>query len=177
MAIGLDDGTILLRDQSTGAEIARLREHSAPVVSVSFAAAGDRMASADLGGMVKVWQPNPGRGWKCARTIRLNPPIAEPPLDGPGILVAVSSDGKSLATYSAREPEVALWNLAKGTRTAAFALPGAGRLEGLTLSQQGEFLVAGYNGNDGYRLLVWEIARQTLKQSIASDIGQSTKSP
>src|SRR5262249_52953800 len=56
LAIGLADGTILLRDLATGAERARLQEHRAPVVSLSLAAAGGGMASGDLDGVVKVWR-------------------------------------------------------------------------------------------------------------------------
>jgi serine/threonine protein kinase/WD40 repeat protein len=169
VAIGQGDGTLVLRDVTTGAEIAQLQEHRKAVVSLSFAAAGNRMASADLDGTVKVWQANADNGWTCMRTI----PIGRPPDDYIGwasILVALSPDGKSLLAYSPPQSAVALWNLADGARATTFALPGPGKLEGLAASPDGMLVAAAYNNKQDHRLLVWEIAQQTLTQ-IASDVG------
>src|SRR5262249_34870478 len=99
VAIGLEDGTLLLRDLATGGESARLQEHRASVVSMTFDAAGRRMASGDLAGVVKVWQAQSGGGWVCTRTIAIDRPATErlefyhAPLK-----VSLSPDGQSLFT-------------------------------------------------------------------------------
>ena len=54
VVFGLPDGTMLLRDLATGAEWAQSHEHRSPSSSLSLAAAGGRMASADVDGMVMI---------------------------------------------------------------------------------------------------------------------------
>jgi WD40 repeat protein len=120
VAIGLSDGTLVLRHLATGAEIARLQEHHAGVVSLSFAATGNQMASADLDGIVKVWQANLNDAWFCTQTIPLGRPMVDKALGGePSILVALTPDGKSLVTYSSPQSAVALWNLVTASKTTA----------------------------------------------------------
>jgi hypothetical protein len=176
VAIGLENGTLVLRHLATGAEIARLQEHLAGVVSLSFAATGNQMASADLDGIVKVWQADPNDGWFCTRTIPLGRPMVDKALGPrwsgkPSILAALTPDGKSLAAYSSPQSAIALWNLADGTRATTFALPGPGQLEGLTFSPDGKRLAAAYNGKQDHRLLEWDVAQHTLTHNIASDLG------
>jgi WD40 repeat protein len=172
VAIGLEGGTILLRDLTNGAEIARVKEHRADVANLSFAAVADRMASADLAGVVKIWHADAGSRWACERTI----PVGRPAdADwGPPILVVLNSDGKLLFTYSQRQPTVSLWNLTDGARMATFNLPGPGVLHSLALSPNGKLLAAAYDNSakGEYRLLVWDVVQRTLKHDIASDVGR-----
>src|SRR5262249_55184238 len=83
----------------------------------------------------------------------------------------LSSDGKSLVTYSSPQPTVALWNVADGTRTTTFDLPGSWKLNGLASSPDGKLLAAAYNRKEDHRLLVWEVAQHTLTHNLASDVG------
>jgi hypothetical protein len=95
VVLGLADGSILVRNLATGAEVARLDEHRAPVHSLSLDAAGARMVSRDQGGILKVWQANAGGAWVCTRTMATDRPVpddkviwyAEP------VSVVLSSDG------------------------------------------------------------------------------------
>jgi len=171
VAIGLEGGDLLLRDLATGGETARLREHRAPVVRLSFDATGNRMASGDLGGVVKVWRAHFGATWVCTRTIAIDRPDAgnyAPEHWHESVLVVLTSNGKSLLTCSSAKPLVALWDLADGTRTKTFQAPAPGTLSGLALSPDGKLLAAGYNRN---RILVWEVANPALVRNIASDTG------
>src|SRR5262249_16678344 len=68
LAIGLDDGNVLLRDLATGALIARLENHH-PVTRLAFAPDGKRLVSAYRDGKALVWQINPIGEWILARTI------------------------------------------------------------------------------------------------------------
>ena len=169
VAVGLEDGTLLLRDLATGGEAARLREHRASVVSVTFDAAGRRMASGDLAGVVKVWQARSGGGWICTRTMAIDRP--DPlPLESykAPLLLALSPDGQSLFTWSSSHPVITQWDLASGTRTYVFEAPASGKLRGLVLSPDGKLMAAPYNRD---RFLVWEVASRKLKHNIASDVG------
>jgi tRNA A-37 threonylcarbamoyl transferase component Bud32 len=54
LAVGLRDGTVLVRNIATGAASPLPREHRGPVVSLTIGADGQCMASADLDGTIKV---------------------------------------------------------------------------------------------------------------------------
>jgi WD40 repeat protein/serine/threonine protein kinase len=171
VVIGLEDGALLLRDLATGAGIARLQEHRAPVASLSFNAAGNRMASADFAGTVKVWQASSRSDWVCVRTIAIDRPSVGRSSGKQSILVALTSDGKSLVTYSSPQAAVALWNLAEGARTKTLPLPGSGTLTGLALSSDDQLLAAGYNSKQDHRILVWAVAPGALQHNIVSELG------
>jgi WD40 repeat protein/serine/threonine protein kinase len=176
VAIGLEDGTILLRDLANGAEIGQLHEHHDPVLSLSVAADGKRMASADRTGLVKVWEMNSSGGWACTRTILLDDPLAKPDVKAPHSVVAtITPDGQFLlAAHSLSRPTVVLWNLTRGTRLAMLDLPGPGHLDCLAWSPDGKLLAAGYYRTDERqerRLLVWKVADRTLLHNLASEIG------
>jgi WD40 repeat protein/serine/threonine protein kinase len=172
VALGLEDGALLLRDQATGTTIARLQEHKAPVSSLSFDASGNRMASADSTGTVKVWQANPSSGWVCLRTISIGRPLSQRrPRDTGPYRAVLTSDGKSLVTHSGPQPAVTLWNLADGTRSTTFQLPGPGTLSGLALSPDNKLVAAAYNDMQDHRILVWDVARGALQYDVASELG------
>jgi WD40 repeat protein/serine/threonine protein kinase len=130
LAIGLSDGTVLLRDISTGAYLARLPQHRSSVTALAFTSDGIRLVSGDRGGTIHVWQANAHGGCRLERTIRAAPAVAgPPPSDFPAInSLAISPDGKQLAaslffspTASQSLPRtISLWNLADGTQTASF---------------------------------------------------------
>jgi len=170
VAVGLEDGTLLLRDLATGREAARLREHRVSVVSVTFDAAGRRMASGDLAGVVKVWQARPDGGWICTRTMAIDRPDHQPleSYQAP-LRLTLSPDGQSLFTWSSSHPVIIQWDLASGTRTNVFEAPASGKLSGPVLSPDGKLMAAPYNRQ---RFLVWEVASRKLKHNIASDVGQ-----
>jgi WD40 repeat protein len=132
------------------------------------------MASADLAGVVKLWQANPG-GWACTRTITVARPVgAKVWLGGYSLIrVALSPDGQSLVTYSAPQRTAALWNCADGTCTTCLTLPGSGELYGLAWGPDGKLLAAAYNSEQDHdhRVLVWEVAQAALRHSIVSDVG------
>jgi serine/threonine protein kinase/WD40 repeat protein len=169
--IGLADGTILLRDLATGTERARLHEHRVPVVSLSLADTGDRIASADDEGVVKVWQAHLDGDWVCTRTMAIDRP------GGPNvkatwwaapISVVLSSDGQLIFISSSNQPGVALWDLTRGNCVQTFKAPAPGTLSGLELSPDGKFLAAAYNRD---RILVWNVANGALEHNITSDVG------
>jgi WD40 repeat protein/serine/threonine protein kinase len=164
VALGLEDGALLLRDQATGMTIARLQEHKASVGSLSFDASGNRMASADSTGTVKVWQANSESGWVCLRTISID---QRSPCS-----VVLTSDGESLVSYASPQPAVTLWKLADGTRTTTFKLPGPGTLRGLALSPDNMLLAAGYNDKQDHRILAWDVPRGELQHNVASELGR-----
>ena len=122
VVLGLADGSILLRNLATGAELARLHEHRAPVVSLSLNVAGSRMASGDKGGVVKVWQAHADGAWVCTRTMAVDRPVSNEKVGWyhEPVSVVLSFDGKWLFICSVNQPGVALWDLTGETRAQTF---------------------------------------------------------
>src|SRR5262249_31392306 len=76
LAIALSDGTVVLRELGTGADIAHLERHSGSVIALAFAPDGARLVSGDRGGTIHVWQAGANGEWALARTIRAEPALA-----------------------------------------------------------------------------------------------------
>jgi WD40 repeat protein/serine/threonine protein kinase/tetratricopeptide (TPR) repeat protein len=159
-AIGLSDGTVLIKVLPAGADLARLGEHRAPVTALAFGRDGNKLVSADTGGTVKVWELDLAGGWVCARTIAAGSRVNS---------VALSHDGAQLVVCCPGTATIGLWSLVDGARIAGFDA-GEGDLVGnMALSADGSFLAASYYKKNapselvGRGLLVWDVAARQLK--------------
>src|SRR5207248_3050933 len=134
LTVGLEDGTVLVRNLSTGKQTPLPREHRDAVVGLSIGADGKSTASADLGGIIKVWQSDPVGLWACMRTIPMLPPKS---LFTPGqsrfetVSVALSPGGKTLAYCSSDQSEVSVQTLVDGIRAVPFRGREGDHLHGL----------------------------------------------
>jgi WD40 repeat protein len=169
LAIGLDDGTIVLRHLATRAEVARLEKHSVAVSAIAFAGGGRRLVSSYLDGMIKVWEPTTAGTWTCRRNIETEPPAGS----SLHLHIALTFDGQQLASLSSNVATVSLWNLADGTQTAQFHGRVEERFEGLALSPDGKLLTTCCVVNGTSSLLVWDVATQKIKQRVDLDVGQA----
>jgi eukaryotic-like serine/threonine-protein kinase len=158
LAVGLEDGTVLVRNIRTGKQTPLPREHRAPVVSLAIGADGKRMASADLGGIIKVWQSDPVTLWACTKTIEIAPPKS---LSTPGqsrfetVSVALGPGSKTLAFCSSDQSEVSVQNLADGIRAVPFSGREGDHLHGLAFSPDGSLFAAGYERKGAHSTMVW----------------------
>ncbi|OCB11813.1 hypothetical protein A5717_19045 [Mycolicibacterium porcinum] len=105
VAVGYSDGTIRLRDTTTGAEVgSRLSGHTGPVNSVVFSRDGTRIIS---GGdnTIHVWSAKPARS--------IGTWLPGPTFDGSWSLpAAVSPDGGVVATRDVNnQSDIALWRM------------------------------------------------------------------
>jgi serine/threonine protein kinase/WD40 repeat protein len=157
LAVGLQDGTLVLRSLSTGKETARLEKHPAPVTRIAFSPDGTWLASLS-GKTVRLWRPKADGGWEPVQTRA----------PGSAILVSVafSRDGKPLAICLDKVGEVmevSLWDLTDGTRTGRFQGPKGYGIRSGALSPDGGLLAAvvGFG-----RILVWDVVRQELKHEV-----------
>jgi WD40 repeat protein/serine/threonine protein kinase len=162
LAIGLDDGTLVLRRLATGGPTARLEKHPAQVSAVTFGLDGKRMASASLNGTVKVWRGEPDGSWECTRTLDVAPPTVSSP--APLITLAFTDGAKQLAVCSRGTKEVTLWDLADGTQSGRLQGPRGEQLGGIALSPDGGLLAA---AADSGNVLVWDHAQRELKYQAA----------
>jgi WD40 repeat protein len=161
-AIGLHDGTVLLRDRA-GRTVARLRREPSETVALAFDCAGRRLLSGHHSGAVQLWQAGPA-GWELARTVPTPDhvrslaftPTGEHffacPLGVGAVTLHGASDGKVLARFSG------------GT--------GNEYLRWLALSPDGKRLVAAYRIGGEHGLLLWDVASRQLLRTIQLPLGR-----
>jgi WD40 repeat protein/serine/threonine protein kinase len=193
LALGLSDGTIVLRNLVTGAEITRLREHRSPVTSLYFALDGTRLVSnEERAGTFKIWELNANGQWHGARTITLDPlivgygpsavfPFVVPYVLSPRVVArGCSADGRQFATAHGYGPPfvpqivpqsrtISIWNLADGSLAARFSGLGEEILTNLAFSPDGNLLAAGYRTKAEYGILVWHVATRQVERRVPLD--------
>jgi WD40 repeat protein/serine/threonine protein kinase len=199
LAVGLSDGTVLLRDLATGALLAR-QQFQRAVTALAFAPDGTRLVSVQSDGSTHVWETDANHPWALARTISPEPvlvgllcsaafPFFVPYWAFPTITsIAITPDGTRLAACvdcPCLPTTIALWNLADGTR-AARSFTGQ-RLERLVgppaFSPDGQFLAAGYyRSKDGtsvpavgrvassFGVLVWRQDTGRMEQDLSAGL-------
>jgi WD40 repeat protein len=130
-----------------------LEGHDGGINALAFSADGAILASADSAGVVKAWETSDGRergSWTASR--RGNAVKA----------MALSPDGKVLATAGLLDDEVRLWDASTGTLRGT--LPAGGVVvNGLAFSPDGDLLALA--GQDGTAVL-FEAARARELGSI-----------
>ncbi len=178
LALGLGDGTVLVRHLATGDEVA-LRHHSADVSAVAFTPDRQRLVTGDVQGTVNVWERDPAGTWIWARTFQAALPH-EPPLFPNEFALAISPDGREVATCPAAGTALQVWDLADGTLTAELHGPRDEPLRGPAWSPDGRLLAAGYSaGEDAPArfqteergILVWDVAKRHCVRSQPLNLG------
>jgi WD40 repeat protein len=158
VATAFQDGSTSLWSAATGNLLARLHDPGSPtgkeVDSLAFSPDGHTLATADGNGNTTLWNIGPGN--RVTRGVSLTDPA------GAGVYsVAFASNGM-LATgdYDGR---VYLWDVASGTVTATFSVPGGSctlsnicdAVSGLAFNDDGSVLAAGsINGN----AVLWSVS-------------------
>jgi WD40 repeat protein len=148
LAAGLADGSVLLRDLATGAEVARLAGHEAAVVGLAFRGDGGVLASLDVAGVVKVWRGHEG-SWASTRTLAVEPRRYAS--------LSLSRDGRFLAV-TGYTPAVVVLDLDRGVRAATLPLA-SGAVPMTAFHPDGSRLAAAYVAPDGATgVIFWDTA-------------------
>ena len=159
---GSADKTARLISRADGKVIRTLARHNGPVRSVAFSPAGDRLATADARGGLKVWETATGLGViafghtaPAGAAIR---PINKALFSAGGSLVSASADG-TLKTWSFAGE----WTVHKTLGTHVF------RVLALDFSPEGGLVAAG--GGEPSRsgeVKIWEVGKGLLGRSLPS---------
>jgi WD40 repeat protein len=160
LALGLSDGSVLLRNIDTGAEIGRLREPGAQITALNFGPDGSTLVTGDNRGTIKVWQTTPSSQWTTHRTLTMDSapdPVAS---------LAFTPDGKHLAACSANGTTISVWNLTYGTRETPFRGSQGEILISLAFSSQANLLAAGCYHPVRHGILVWDVGTRKLKPVV-----------
>ncbi len=169
LAVGLKNGTIVLRHLGTRAILAELPGHRDRIFSLAFAPDGNTLVSGDWQGTIRVWERKGPDVWACTGT--LTPDRPEFGVQGLPTPVALAGDGKRLAGCCISSFTVSLWDLAaNGTQPGKkFRVPGREQLRCLALSPDGNLLAAGFQGQGSAGLLVWEVPTGKLLRRLPAD--------
>ncbi|WP_067462685.1 TIR domain-containing protein [Actinomadura macra] len=91
LAVGSEDGGVLICDAVTGVPIRTLQGHSDRAYAVAFDAGGNLLASGSADGTVRLWDLATGQ---CAHTLDVHPEGVWPVVvGGPGLVAAGAADG------------------------------------------------------------------------------------
>jgi WD40 repeat protein/serine/threonine protein kinase len=159
LALGLDDGTVLVCDPATGGELDRLPAHRAGVSAVAFAPDGTHLVTGDRQGTVHVWERDAAGKWaRTPRPLKVTLPL-HPPLFGNDLAVAIRPSGRQVAVCPARGTAT-VWDLADGSLVAELQGPNGAGLSGPAWSPDGRLLAVGYfaTGEEESGVLVWDVA-------------------
>ncbi len=160
LALGLSDGSVLVRNIDTGANIARLREAGAQITAVHFGPDGSKLVTGDDRGTIKVWESTPGGQWNTSKT------LTGDSLPGAVSSLAIAPDGRLLAAGFGRGPALSVWNLADGKRQEPFRGSRGEQLGDLAFSHQAGLLAAAYHHQGEHGILLWDVASRQLKPAV-----------
>ncbi len=168
-ALGLTDGSATLRRLADGAEVARLRGHAAGVFAVAYAPDGERLATADDKGTVKVWGRGAGHDWLCAATFSVG--ASGRPNYVHAVSLTFGPDGRRLFVAPRGAAAVTVWDLDAGRVTDPFAGPQGEPLYRAALSRDGKWLAAALDPGAGDGVLVWDVAARRVVHRLAPGLG------
>jgi WD40 repeat protein len=199
LAVGLSDGTLVVRELATGADLDCL-QLDRPVTALAFAPDGRRLVSLDGNGTTVIWEVKANGKLARARTMTPEPvlvglipcaifPFFVPHLAFPTIkAVAITPDGTRLGACvdSPYSPTtIALWNLADGTRSSrSFSGRRLEQYISMAFSPDGKFLAAAYRRSQfegillpsvdrvasPFGVLVWRLDTDRLEQDLSTEL-------
>jgi WD40 repeat protein len=185
LAMGLFDGTVLLRPIPAGEPIVRLTGHRSAVAAVGYRANGKELVSVDWTGTIKLWQAHDTGAWTCRKTsvlesglTLLTPSLAfpfftpiltswistSPCMEHPS--AALTADGRYVAVPSWLNSVINLVDVADGRTAARFPVPQGELVWTVAVSPDGKLLAGGYEHHGTYGVLLWDIRTRALLKRL-----------
>jgi serine/threonine protein kinase/WD40 repeat protein/tetratricopeptide (TPR) repeat protein len=163
MAIALDNGTILLRNVSTGAEVTRLSESA---VGLGIDPDNRWLVTAGANGTIKVWQDYGTRGAAALQTIDMRADFA-----------GMSGNGRfALGLSNTKDRRLLLvWDVARREIKARLNVP-SGEFDGpFQVSDDGRWVAQASRDGTTLYALVWNTPVPQPKRIVFADTVQDTQ--
>jgi WD40 repeat protein/serine/threonine protein kinase/tetratricopeptide (TPR) repeat protein len=163
MAIALDNGTIQLRNVSTGGVVAELGESAA---ALGFDPANRWLVTAGAKGTIKVWQDYGTAAGPAAQTIEMHADLA-----------GMSRNGRFAVGYAPQKDGglLSLWDVARQEVKARLKFP-SGKPEGpLQVSDDGRWVAAASARETRLYALLWNTPVPEPKEILFADTNQDTR--
>jgi serine/threonine protein kinase len=162
LAIAQGDGTIRIRDTTSGKEHARIDTRSV-IGDLAFAPDGALLVVERETGSVEVWEPGSKDPW--ARTRKFH--TARCP---GGSAATVTSEGKCLLACC-EGARISLWDISGGAPAGRLSREGTASLSAPAWGHNGELLAAIASTSIGGQVVVWDVPSGQVKRVIPSPVG------
>ncbi|MEO3823707.1 TIR domain-containing protein [Actinomadura sp. B10D3] len=159
VAIGSEDGGVLVCDAVTGTPLRALQGHTDRAYAVAFDTAGNVLASGSADGTVRLWDLATGHG---THTLPVHP-------DGvwPVVVGGRSEAGNDLVAAGAADGTVRIWDVVSGVRLHELAGHTA-PVYTAVFDPAGSLMVT---GDSGGTLRVWDLATGALLRELTGHRG------
>jgi WD40 repeat protein/serine/threonine protein kinase len=163
IAVGLEDGRIVVRRLADGGEVARWQGHRAAVTDLVFGAEGGLLISGGHDNKVKIWNARPGAGWTLVRELEMSPGPDPPEYR---IRLSLAANGKLLAASNLGST-VRVWKCPVAKLVGEFTVPGW-LLSCPALSPDGRLVACGCIrlSVPNRAVHVWDVATHRVKHII-----------
>ena len=163
MAIALDNGTIQIRNVSTGGVVTQLSEAA---VDLGIDEANHWLVTASAKGVIKVWQDYGKTGTTAAQTIEVHADLA-----------GMARNGRFAVAYS--QPKdgglLSLWDVARQEVKTHLRIPAGEPEEPVQVSDDGEWVAQAYAREGKLYALVWNAPDPEPRKIVFAHTQQDTK--
>lgn len=159
LAVGSEDGGVLVCDAVTGTPLRTLQGHRDRAYAVAFDRAGDLLASGSADGTVRVWDLASGR---CRHTLAVHPEGVWPVVVG-----GHAPAGGSLVAGGAADGAIRIWDAATGEHLHELSGHTA-PVYTAVFDPAGSLMVT---GDAGGTLRVWDLATGALRRELTGHRG------
>ncbi|TDC06681.1 NACHT and WD40 repeat domain-containing protein, partial [Actinomadura bangladeshensis] len=159
VAVGSEDGGVLVCDAVTGTPLRTLQGHTDRAYAVAFDAAGDLLASGSADGTVRIWDLATGRS---AHTLTVHPEGVWPVVVG-----GRAAPGAGLLAAGAADGTIRVWDTASGAllhELSGHTAP----VYTAVFDPAGSLMVT---GDAGGTLRVWDLATGALRRELTGHRG------
>jgi WD40 repeat protein len=173
LAIGMADGSVLIRNLADGSQIARLHGDHSSVLALAFNRTGEFLASGDDEGRICVWRASDNNRWVQTASVSL---YRESDSDRTAgiVALAVLPGGDHVVACHSGGTKLTSWNLGdKNNHVTVDELPSASEIRGTAFSHDGLLFARGQQSGAVWEVLLWDVVDRKTTKVFPHDLAQA----